>query len=176
MAWYGQTGSDFGRDIIGTEVFDHRANRKTVIQCVNRASLTQVKAERDMGRAVAAATGVPDAFKFVCRCAVSSERRDQVTTAARKLGIGHVEIWSGVEFEEQLRLRTEYLLRRLVDGVVFPDSETELRRFVDDFPNLADEDILQLMAAVFDRPAFRTPFHVNRRNQPPDSGRSQGQP
>lgn len=55
LAWYGQTGSDFGRDIIGTEVFDHRANRKTVIQCVNRASLTQVKAERDVGQAVAAA-------------------------------------------------------------------------------------------------------------------------
>jgi hypothetical protein len=33
-----------------------------------------------------------------------------------------------------------------------------LRRFVDDFPNLTDDDALQLMTAVFDRPVFRTPF------------------
>ncbi|NYE22085.1 hypothetical protein [Pigmentiphaga litoralis] len=29
---------------------------------------------------------------------------------------------------------------------------------MDDFPGLSDIDVLQLMAAVFDRPAFRTPF------------------
>lgn len=29
---------------------------------------------------------------------------------------------------------------------------------MDDFPDLSDTEALQLMAAVFDRPAFRTPF------------------
>src|SRR5882757_9173229 len=62
LAWYGQTGSDQGRDIIGTEIFDDRPHQKTVIQCVNRASLTQAKAENDMAAAVAAPSGKPDSF------------------------------------------------------------------------------------------------------------------
>lgn len=158
LAWYGQTGSDLGRDIIGVESFDDSLPRRTVIQCVNRTGLTNAKAKHDMEKAVAAPTGVPDAFKFVCRGAVSSERRDAITAAARQLGIKNVEIWSGVEFEEALRLRAEFLLRRFVEGIVFPDAEVELRRFVDDFPDLSDDDALRIMAAVFDRPAFRTPF------------------
>lgn len=155
-----QTGSDLGRDIIGVEPLDGKPDRRTVIQCVNRASLTQTKAEHDMALAVAAPTGPPDAFKFVCRATVSAERRDAICKAARGLGVAQVYIWSGVEFEEQLRLRAEFLLRRLVDGVIFPDSEVELRRFVDDFPDLTDDDALAMMAAVLDRPALRTPFHL----------------
>lgn len=65
-----------------------------------------------------------------------------------------------MEFEEALRLRAEFLLQRFVEGVVFPDAEGELRRFVDDFPDLSDEDTLRIMAAVFERPAFRTPFQA----------------
>lgn len=134
LAWYGQTGSDQGRDIIGVEPFDAAPPRRTVIQCVNRNALTQVKAEQDMGKAVAAPTGRPDAFRFVCRSSVSAERRDAVTAAARGLGVSHVTIWSGVEFEENLRLRGEDLLRRFCAGETFPDGEEELRRFADDFP------------------------------------------
>ncbi len=158
LAWYGQTGSDLGRDIIGTEIFDREPDQKTVIQCVNRTSLTQAKAEHDMRAAVTAATGGPDAFKFVCRSTVSAKRRDAIEAAAKALGIKNVTIWSGVEFEEALRMRGEFLLRRFVDGVAFPDEAIELRRFVDDFPDLADDDILSLMAAVLDRPALWTPF------------------
>ncbi len=159
LAWYGQTGSDQGRDIIGLQLFDDRPHRRTVIQCVNRESLTQAKAERDMANAAKAPTGTFDAFKFVCRCAVSAERRDAISTAAKGLGIGHVEIWSGPEFEEQVRLRAEFLVHRLVNGVEFPDAEAELRRFVDDFPDIDDAEAISMMRVVFDRPAFRTPFH-----------------
>ena len=158
LAWYGQTGSDLGRDIIGVELFDDRPCRRTVIQCVNRAGLTHAKAKNDMKKAVGAPTGLPDAFKFVCRGAVSSERRDGIAAAGRQLGIKAVDIWSGVEFEEALRLRAEFLLRRFVEGAEFPDAEAELRRFVDDFPDLSDGDTLRMMAAVFERPVFRTPF------------------
>jgi len=160
LAWYGQTGSDLGRDIVGIEHFEDWQPRSTVIQCVNRASLTEAKATRDMEKAGRAPSGLPDAFKFVCRGAVSSGQRDRVKAAGRKLGIQHVDIWSGVEFEEALRLRAEFLLQRFVEGVVFPDAEGELRRFVDDFPDLSDEDTLRIMAAVFERPAFRTPFQA----------------
>lgn len=158
VAWYVQTGSDQGRDIIGTEPHDDSSGRRTVIQCVNRGRLTQAKAEQDMTAAVAAPTGAPDAFKFICRCAVSAERRDQVAATARKLGVRSVTIWSGTEFEEQLRLRAEFLLRRLVEGVPFPDTEAELRAFVDDLPDLDDDAALKLIAPIFDRPAFYTRF------------------
>lgn len=158
LAWYGQTGSDQGRDIIGAEPFDAAPPRRTVIQCVNRNALVQVKAEQDMGKAVAAPTGRPDAFRFVCRSSVSAERRDAVTVSARRLGVSHVTVWSGVEFEENLRLRGEDLLRRFCAGETFPDGEKELRHFADDFPSMTDGEALHLMAAVFDRPAFTTPF------------------
>jgi hypothetical protein len=158
LAWYGQTGSDQGRDIVGTEPRDDGPDRRTVIQCVNRARLTQAKAEQDIAAAIAASTGGPDAIKFVCRSAVSAERRDQVAAAAKKLGVRTITIWSGTEFEEQLRLRAEFLLQRLIDGVPFPDAEVELRRFVDDFPDLDDDEALKLIAPIFDRPAFYTRF------------------
>ncbi|WOH57840.1 hypothetical protein [Bradyrhizobium sp. BWC-3-1] len=64
LAWFGQTGSDQGRDIIGARPFDDQPGERTVIQCVNRGSLTQAKAEKDMTAAVNAATGKPDAFKL----------------------------------------------------------------------------------------------------------------
>lgn len=52
LAWYGQTGSDLGRDIIGFEPVIEGPRRRSVIQCVNRSELTLKKAEHDMGKAV----------------------------------------------------------------------------------------------------------------------------
>ncbi|MDL2406818.1 restriction endonuclease [Rhizobium calliandrae] len=97
LAWVGQTGSDQGRDIVGTRPFDDQPDERTVIQCVNRGSLTQAKAEKDMAAAVKAKTGKPDAFKFVCRGSISAQRQDEVRSAAAKLGVPKVVIWSGVE-------------------------------------------------------------------------------
>ncbi|MBK1822268.1 hypothetical protein [Burkholderia orbicola] len=158
LIWHGQSGGDQGRDITGIEPFDGQPARKTIIQCANRDTLTLAKAKGDMTKAVKAAGGTPDAFKFVSRGAVSDTSRSRIEQAAAFLGVAHVTIWSGVEFEENLRLRAEYLLHRFVQGIEFPDAEADIRKFVDDFPDLSDTDALQLMAAVFDRPAFRTPF------------------
>lgn len=158
LIWHGQSGGDQGRDIFGIEEFDDRPARKTIIQCANRDTLTLAKARTDMEKAVAAAGGKPDAFKFICRGSVSDASRTRISDAAAALGVAHVTIWSSVEFEENLRLRGEYLLHRFVQGVEFPEGEAEIRKFADDFPDLSDADALGLMAAVFDRPAFRTPF------------------
>lgn len=158
LIWHGQSGGDQGRDISGVEEFDDQPARKTIIQCANRDTLTLAKARADMEKAVAIAGGKPDTFKFVCRGAVSDASRTRIADAAAALGVEHVTIWSSVEFEENLRLRGEYLLHRFVRGVEFPEAEAEIRKFVDDFPDLSDADALGLMAAVFDRPAFRTPF------------------
>jgi hypothetical protein len=46
----------------------------------------------------------------------------------------------------------------LVEGIPFPDSEIELRNFVDTFRDVDDEQALAMFASAFDRPAFRTPF------------------
>ena len=46
----GQTGSDQGRDIIGNEPLEDGSSRRTIVQCVNRGTLTQAKAEHDMQR------------------------------------------------------------------------------------------------------------------------------
>ncbi|HEK0718895.1 TPA: hypothetical protein SMP42_001966 [Pseudomonas aeruginosa] len=143
----------------GVEPFDDWPARKTIIQCANRDTLTLAKAKADMTKAVNATGGRPDAFKFISRGTVSDTSRVRIEQAAAALGVVHVTIWSGVEFEENLRLRAEYLLHRFVHGIEFPDAEAEIRRFVDDFPDLSDAEVLQLMAAVFDRPAFYTPFH-----------------
>lgn len=133
VAWYGQTGSDQGSDIIGIGPSDRGPDRRTIIQCVNRESLTQAKAEHDMADAVAAPTGAPDAFRFVCRSAVLARRRDEIAQAACNVGVREVTIWSGSEFEEHLRLHAEFLLRRFTEGVIFPDDGVGLRTFVDDF-------------------------------------------
>ncbi len=157
LAWYGQVGSDLGRDMIGTEPRDGTSIR-TVIQCVNRGALTLNKCRRDMAKAISSPTGTPAGFKFVCRAVVSARQRDEISRTAQALGIANITVWSGVEFEEQLRLRAEPLLQRFVNGTEFPDSPADLRKFIDEFPDLADTDTLSLMAAVFDRPAFSTPF------------------
>jgi len=158
LIWRGQSGGDQGRDITGIEPFDDQPARKTIIQCANRDTLTLAKAKSDMTKAVKVAGGTPDAFKFVSRGAVSDTGRGRIEQAAASLGVAQVTIWSGVEFEENLRLRAEYLLHRFVQGIEFPDAEADIRKFVDDLPDLSDTEALQLMAAVFDRPAFRTPF------------------
>jgi hypothetical protein len=111
-----------------------------------------------MKGAVAACGGSLAAFKFVARGKVSAERRDAIKAAAAKMNIGNLKIWSGVEFEEHLRLHGEDLLRRFCAGEEFPDNREGLLRFADDFAGLSDKDALDIMAAVFDRPAFRTPF------------------
>lgn len=160
LIWHGQAGSDQGRDISGFELFDDEPARKTIIQCANRDRLTLAKAKGDMSKAVKATGGTPDAFKFVSRGGVSDTSRSRVEQAAVSLGVAHVTIWSGVEVEENLRLRAEYLLHRFVQGIEFPDADADIRKFVDDFPNISDADALQLMAAIFDRPAFRTPFQL----------------
>ncbi|HEY1723316.1 MAG TPA: hypothetical protein VGG27_18885 [Magnetospirillaceae bacterium] len=158
LAWFGQTGSDLGRDIVGVGSGDDGIDRATIIQCVNRTALTLPKAKRDMKKAIGSPTGKPEAFRFLCRGAVSAKRRDEIAEAGKALGIHYLTIWSGVEFEERLRLHAEHLLRRFVKGEIFPDNEKALKKFVDEFPGLSDDDVLDLMAPVFDRPAFRTPF------------------
>lgn len=124
LEWYGQVGSDLGRDIIG---LDGTNSNLVCIQCVNRRQLTFEKAKRDLSKAVAAPSGIPQLFRFVCSSNVSSEMRDKIKSYAAKVAIDQCDVWSGTDFEERLRASTESLLQRFCRGVEFPDGVNELR-------------------------------------------------
>jgi hypothetical protein len=162
--WYGQVGSDLGRDIWGAP--KGGAGESICVQCVNRGRLTGTKAARDLAKAASAPGGKPGLFRFVCRSQVSAKMRDQIKAHARRIGITQCEIWSGSEFEEHLRRDTESLLARFVEGVEFPDVPDKLEAFVTRVSASNDTDAIRLMVRLFDRPAFHTP--IDRESSLPD--------
>lgn len=52
------------------------------------------------------------------------------------------------------------MLKRFTEGKVFPDSPEDLKRYVSEIEPANDQETLALMARLFDRPAFYTPFHA----------------
>ena len=159
LEWYGQTGSDLGRDIWGILEDDHYGQISICNQCANRKSLEASKAIKDIDKILSAPSGKPDRLYFVCGGDVSAFVRDSIKSAANQQGISTCIIWSGSEFEENVRVHCEPVLRRFVNGEEFPDSPDEIDRFVTTVCIDSDEDALALMARLFDRPAFYTPFH-----------------
>ncbi len=155
LEWYGQTGSDLGRDIWGV----HDGGETTCIQCVNRGQFTFAKAETDLSKVLQAGNGTPQRFRYVTRSAVSAKMRDRIRAHVLSRGVHECDIWSGAEFEEFLRRDTESLLKRFVEGEVFPDAVPDLLVFGQEAPVLNDEEALAMMAKLFDRPAFYTPIH-----------------
>jgi hypothetical protein len=153
LEWYGQSGSDLGRDIWGVR----ETARSLCIQCVNRKSIAAAKITRDLDKIVCARGGIPDAVLVVCASSVSAKLRDKVKEHAQRKGIPQCDIWSGHEFEERLRRDAESLLRRFVDGEIFPDDLDGLRRVADSEP-ANDAAVIERIIRVFDRPAFTTPF------------------
>lgn len=63
-----------------------------------------------------------------------------------------------MEFEENLRVHAESLLKRFIQGEDFPEEPDRLEQFVNSTKARSDDEILALMAFCFDRPAFTTPF------------------
>jgi hypothetical protein len=159
VIWYGQTGKDKGQDIVGLEPTRDLEMRKTIVQCANRSELTLAKAKADMKAARGASPEV-SAFKFVVRGDVPASKREAIQKTAKSAGYKHLTIWSGVDFEEHLRLVGADLLRRFIAGEVFPDDEKKLRHFAEDFSGFSDDDMLAMFAAVLERPAFNTPFQL----------------
>jgi len=155
LEWYGQAGSDLGRDVWGV-----REDGQTVcIQCVNRSRLTFAKASTDLSKVLRASNGAPQQFRYVTRSAVSARMRDQIRGHALSSGVQNCDVWSGVEFEEFLRNGAESLLKRFVEGEAFPDAGPDLVTFARVDAAVSDDDALAIMARLFDRPAFYTPIH-----------------
>jgi hypothetical protein len=155
LEWYGQTGSDLGRDIWGV-----REDGQTVcIQCANRVRLTFAKVQEDLAKVLRAANGMPQCFRVVASGSVSAKMRDQIKAHVQSVGVAQCDVWSGMEFEEFLRHKAEALLQRFAGGEAFPDAERELTFFAMEGGSPSDAEILAAMARLFDRPAFYTPIH-----------------
>jgi hypothetical protein len=156
LEWYGQVGADLGRDIWGER---EDSKQKVCVQCANRRPLTFQKVKVDVDKIVLAPNGLPNEFLLVAGGNVSSKLRDRVKTYVRRKGIYICNVWSAQEFEELLRTKAESLLRRFVKGETFPDSPEQIQTFVSKLEPTTDDEILALMAGLFDRPAFYTPFN-----------------
>lgn len=159
LEWYGQVGSDLGRDIWGFRDHDYWRKQTVCIQCANRKHVPFTKVCRDIDKATAGPNGLPEEFLLVTSGSVSADLRDKIKKYASGRKIAHCQIWSGVEFEERLRANAESLLKRFVEGEAFPDTPKELGALVQSLNPANDQEILSLMAGLFDRPAFYTPFN-----------------
>ena len=127
LEWYGQVGSDLGRDIWGI-----RQDSSTFcIQCANRRRTSVRKAIQAIDKVLTSPNGKPTTFRFVWASNVSAESRDKIKEHAEANGINNCDIWSGPEFEEYLRASCETILKRFVLGEIFPDSSQNLKRFVE---------------------------------------------
>lgn len=155
LEWYGQAGSDLGRDIWGV-----LEDGETVcIQCANRKNLTFAKIAGDIAKVLKAPNGVPHRFRVVAQSTISAKMRDRVKAHVLSLGVKECDTWSGTEFEEFLRHGSELLLKRFFDGEPFPDAPDDLKKLAEYAKPLTDDETLALYARVFDRPAFYTPIH-----------------
>jgi hypothetical protein len=156
IEWYGQVGSDLGRDILGIRDDDSPSGEVVCIQCANHRNLPTAKVIGDIEKARSSTTP-PRKMRFVCGGAISATLRDRIAKHAAKIGIP-VELWSGVEFEERLRHQAASLLRRFVEGEEFPELPAKLGEFLGKLDAPSDEEISALLASLFDRPAYYTPF------------------
>lgn len=160
LDWYGQTGGDSGRDMWGIRERDRYPNGQQVcVQCTNQKSLPYKKVQEDLKKILGGPNGKPDVFIVVAGGTVSATLRDKTKKLCERNDIYTNEIWSGKEFEERLRAKAESLLKRFIEGEEFPDTHRELLNFTEVITPQTDDEVIGLMAGLFDRPVFYTPFN-----------------
>ena len=159
LEWHGQVGGDAGRDICGIRLRDTMPKGEHVcVLCANWQKLTIGKVRKDLAKLEATEWSTADRCIVVTGSTVSANLRDKIKKAVcQKISV--CDVWSGYEFEELLRKNSESLLKRFVEGIPFPDAPNEMKQVVNLIEAENDQEILALMAGVFDRPAFYTPFH-----------------
>src|SRR5216117_1147327 len=89
LDWYGQSGSDSGRDIWGVR----ESGESLCVQCVNRKAFSLDKALWDLDKISKGPHGTPDSFLMVSGSPVSATARDRIKTHAAKCGIARCDIW-----------------------------------------------------------------------------------
>jgi|WetSurSiteA1Bulk_404760.scaffolds.fasta_scaffold02843_7 hypothetical protein len=156
--WYGQLGSDRGRDIWG--VLSNRGCNCTVCyQCANHQKIVFNKAQEDIDKICKGSNQKPHKFVLIVGGKVSANMKARVVSYAKGKGISCAEVWSGPEFEERLRKDTPSLIQRFCNGVAFPEKVTDISTFILEDKEFDDAKLLNAYASCFDRPAFTTPFN-----------------
>jgi hypothetical protein len=154
--WYGQLGKDSGRDIICEDV----GGAVNTYQCVNYRKLSYRKAETDIHTLAKGARSKRARFCLIAGGTVSGPLKDKIRASASKAGFAGSQVWSGAEFEERLRRDTPDLLFRFTRGVEFPETPSDLAAFAADASGQSDKSIVAALTVAFDRPAYKTPFHM----------------
>ncbi len=152
LEWIGQSGSDGGRDIVGTR----ESGELLVVQCANHKSLRFKKVTSDLDKILKSGT-TPERFILISGGKISADMRSKIKKYVDSKGISETEVWSGAEFEERLRRDQPLLIKRFVEGVTFPEVEDEIEAW--SRPK-SDTEILEQMSACFERPAFTTPLYA----------------
>jgi len=157
LEWYGEVGSDLGRDIWGV-LDDGREGTSVCVQCANRRELSFAKVSADIAKILRAPRGKPEKFMLVTSGNPSAGLRDRLKGLLGRSGIQKLDIWGAVEFEERLRANAHALLERFVQGKTFPDEPVGIAGVLAQIGSKSDAEALAQMARLFDRPAFYTPF------------------
>lgn len=152
VEWLGQVGTDAGRDILL-----HTAPPR-IVQCKNVQRLSLPKFAQEVVK-LRSSRGNASSLLIICGGSVSAQLREKLQAKGKQAGFATVSVWSGPEFEEQLRSHAPDLLQRFTEGVAFPESTGELLAFSQASNDLTDGQIVSALALAFDRPAFRTHFH-----------------
>lgn len=127
IEWYGQLGSDRGRDIWGTLSYQDR-HSTVCYQCANHQRLVFNKAKEDIDKICSGPNKIPHKFVLIVGGKVSANMRTRIATYARSKGMSDTEVWSGPEFEERLRRDTPELIQRFCNGIGFPESVADASR------------------------------------------------
>ena len=159
LDWYGQTGSDEGRDIIGTRDDDYGNTETVVIACANWKSFTSTKGNSDIDKIVKGLTDLPHEVIIIAGKSVSGATKVKCQHYAISKGIARAQVWSGPEFEEQLRFHASSVLQRFFDGEPLPDEPSKLQSFVQQLDSSTEREAGELVARLFKRPAFNTPIY-----------------
>lgn len=113
--WYGQKGSDSGRDIWGE--FE---GESYCYQCANYRKLVLNKAIGDIDK-LAKNNFLPTYFILVCGGRVTAKTRTKIYDYARISGIKSADIWDGPKLEEKLRSHAPDLIKRFFWSENFPE-------------------------------------------------------
>lgn len=159
LDWFGQAGGDEGRDIIGSRDDEFGNKLNVVVACANWKSFTSTKGTSDIDKFVKSLPELPDEIILVAGKSVSGATKTKCQKHATSSGIQQAQVWSGPEFEEHLRFHAASVLQRFFQGEVLPDDPLGLQTFVQQLNGLTEQEAGGLVAQLFDRPAFNTPFH-----------------
>jgi hypothetical protein len=152
--WLGQSGHDEGQDIWG-----ENHGETYCYLCANYQALTLKKAKDDVDKLVKA-NAIPDNLVVVCGGKVAAGINKSIKSYAQGVGINNVEVWSGADIEENMRLQAPELLKRFFEGNSFPENSAAM----------TDTQIIKELVDCFDRPAFKTLFY--REVNIPDFGKA----